>query len=517
MYFGMRALAAILLWTCAAEAQARRPLIAIAGISHESASFNPAKTTLAEFGWPALPSLEKMRAQHAQANTTVSGYLEGAARYGFDIHPVMAAGASPKGPVEGAAFETMAAELIRRLRAAPKLDGILMPLHGAMVVETFPSGDAELVRRVREAMGRSMPIVVTHDFHANITPDIVRDSDALITYKENPHIDPKERGMQAARIVAGMAAGTLKPVQAVVKPPMMYNIVYQHTKRPPLLPIVEESRRLEQNPKILACSVSGGYQYADVPFMGPSVVVVTDGDRALAEREAKRLSDMLWATRDRLVLNLPDAAEAVRRASAAPKFPVALIDTGDNIGGGSSGDSTFILAELLKQKASGWVMVIADPEAMRAAARAGVGQPFDSLVGGKTDKLHGEPVRVRGRVRSLHEGRYVETEVRHGGGRYWDMGHTAVMEVEGSTPDLPNLLLVTMKRSSPNSLHQLISVGVYPQRQRILVVKGAIAPRAAYEPVAAQIIEVDTPGVTAVNPARFTYKHVRRPLFGLGR
>ena len=496
-------------------AQARRPLIAVAGISHESASFNPAKTTLADFGWPATQSLDRMREQHLKANTTVSGYLEGAARYGFDLHAVMAAGASPKGPVEADAFETMAAELVRRLQSAPKLDGVLMPLHGAMVTEKYPSGDAELVRRVREAMGKDFPIVVTHDFHANITPEIVRDSNVLITYKENPHIDPKERGLQAARILAGMLSGKLKPVQAVVKPPMMYNIVYQHTKRPPMLPIVQESRRLEENAKILACSVSGGYQYADVPQMGPSVVVVTDGDQALAEREAKRLAAMLWATRDRLVLNVPDAAEAVRLAKAATKFPVALIDMGDNIGGGSSGDSTYLLEQLLQQGAQGWVMTIADPAAVEAAKKAGIGGSFDMPVGGKTDDLHGKPVRVRGRVKALHDGKYVETEVRHGGGRYWNMGHTAVIEAEGSTPDVPNLLLVTAGRSSPNSLHQLISNGVYPQRQRMLVVKGAIAPRAAYEPIAAQIIEVDTPGVTAVNPKRFTYRRVRRPLFGL--
>jgi microcystin degradation protein MlrC len=296
---------------------------------------------------------------------------------------------------------------------------------------------------------------------------------------------------------------------------MMYNIVFQYTKREPLLPVVEESRRLEKNPKILACSVSGGYQYADVPNMGPSVVVVTDNDLALAEREAKRLSNMLWATRDRIVLKLPDPAAAVRSAMTGDKFPAALIDMGDNIGGGSAGDSTFILAELVKQKAQGWVMVIADPEAVTAAMRVGIGQRFEMGVGGKTDTLHGTPVHIRGRVKSLHEGQYVETEVRHGGGRYWDMGHTAVIEVEGSTRDLPNLLLVTALRSSPNSLHQLISCGVYPQRQKILVVKGAIAPRAAYEPIAGRLIEVDSPGSTAVNPARFTYKLVRRPLFGL--
>jgi microcystin degradation protein MlrC len=200
---------------------------------------------------------------------------------------------------------------------------------------------------------------------------------------------------------------------------------------------------------------------------------------------------------------------------AGNQFPAVLIDMGDNIGGGSAGDSTFILAELLKLQARGGVVVIADGEAVTAAMRAGIGQPFDMSVGGKTDTLHGTPVHIRGRVKSLHEGKYVETEVRHGGGRYWNMGHTAVIEVDGSTPDLPNLLLVTALRSSPNSLHQLISCGVYPQRQKILVVKGAIAPRAAYEPIAGRLIEVDSPGSTAVNPARFTYKRVRRPLFGL--
>jgi len=108
--------------------------------------------------------------------------------------------------------------------------------------------------------------------------------------------------------MSGIVRGEFHPVQAIVKPPMIYNIVYQHTGREPLKPIVDESRRLEQNPKILAASVSGGYQYADVPAMGPSVIVVTDNDAELALREAQRLSDMLWATRDRLNLDLPDAA-----------------------------------------------------------------------------------------------------------------------------------------------------------------------------------------------------------------
>ncbi|MBK9169947.1 MAG: M81 family metallopeptidase [Bryobacterales bacterium] len=507
---------ALALFAGAAIAQQKRPLVAVTGMSHESNSFFPSKTTAADFGGLAVRPAADVIRESEKASTMVSGYIAGSREFGFDLLPGVVVRAQPKGPVTAEAFETIANAMVAELRRVlPKIDGVLMPLHGAMVVESYPSGDLELVRRVRQTVGPDMPIVVTHDFHANIDPEIIRHCNVLITFKENPHIDTKERGIQAAKVISATIAGRVKPVQAVVKPPMVYNIVFQHTKSPPLLPIVEESRRLEQDPRILAVSVSGGYQYADVPQMGPSVVVVTDNDPQLAQREAQRLSDMLWATREQIRLRLPDAREAVRQAIASDKQPIALIDMGDNIGGGTAGDSTFLLRELVDQRAQGWVVAIADPEAQAAAFRAGIGQPFDMAVGGKTDKLHGEPVRIRGKVKSMHEGEYIEPEVRHGGGRYRSNGHTAVIEVEGGTRDLPNLLLLTGQRSSPNSLHQLISVGIYPTWQKILVVKGAIAPRAAYEPIAAAIVGVDTPGASAVNPARFTFKKVRRPLFGL--
>lgn len=495
-----------------------RPVIGVAGISHESNSFNARTTGLEDFS-PAIgeESAEEFLRERAKSRTTVSGYIEGAKRFKLDLHPTLVAKATPKGPVTDRAFNTMAEEILRRLKAAPKLDGILLAQHGAMVVESYPSGDAELTRRVREAFGPDMPIIVTHDFHANVTPDIVEHSDVLITYKENPHIDTFERGIQAAEIMARMVRGEVKPTQALVKPPMNYNIVYQHTKSEPLLPIVEESRRLEQRAEVLAVSVSGGYQYADVPWMGPTAIVATDDDPDLAQSEAQRLSDMLWATRDRIVLRELDASDAVRAAIEHDGRPVVLIDMGDNIGGGTPGDSTFLLEELIRQDAQGWVMVIADPEAYAVAEKAGVGRPFDFGVGGKTDDMHGKPIRIRGRVRSLHEGRYVETEVRHGGGRYWDMGRTAVIHVDGSSLDEPNLLLLTTERSSPNSAHQLISNGVYVERQKIIVAKGAIAPRAAYEPIASKIIPVDTPGATAVNTEHFEYKRVREGLFGMPR
>jgi microcystin degradation protein MlrC len=501
-------------------AQTGLPRIAIGGIVHETNTFNPKKTTVADFedgigGAHGILRGEAIISELATSNNTVAGFIEGAKANRLDLYPTLMAGPQTIGTVTGEAFLTLTNELVDRLKKAPKLDGILLFLHGTMVAEGYPHADAEVVRRVRVAMGDKIPIIVVHDFHANVSEEIVKLTTVLITYKECPHLDAKDRGVQAAKIMSDVVRGKVKPVQALAKPPMLYNIIFHNTYAPPLKPITDESKRLELNPKILAASVSGGYQYADIPAMGPSAIVVTDNDPALAKREAERLSGMLWAIRDKLELKLPTPGGAVKAAMSSDKFPIVLMDTGDNIGGGSSGDSTFILTELLAQKAEGWVMTIADREAVDAAYRAGVGQPFDQKVGGKTDRLHGEPVRIRGKVKSLYDGRFVEPAMRHGGGRYWDMGFSAVIEVEGSTRDLPNLLLLTPKRVIPFSLHQLISAGIYPERQKILVVKGTVAPRAAYEPVAARIVEVDSGGITAVNPKRFDFIHVRSGLWGM--
>lgn len=496
-----------------------RPVVGVGGIVHETNTFNPKKTTLADFdtGLGASDGIlrgQDVITQSAKANNTTAGFIYGAEKAGYALYPTLIAGPQTMGTVLDSAFEPLVAELISRLRQAPKLDGILLFLHGTMVTESYPHADAEVVRRVRKAFGEKIPIVVVHDFHANISEEIVQMTTVLLNYKECPHLDAREAGVHAARIMGDILTGKVKPTQALAKPPMLLNILFHNTYAAPLLPITAASKKLEKEPKILAASVAGGYQYADIPAMGPSVVVVTDNDPALARREADRLSGMLWDLREQLQLKAPNAAEAVKMAMNNGTYPVALMDAGDNIGGGSAGDSTYILAELLKQKADGWVVVISDPGAVQAAIKNGVGGAFDQPVGGKTDNLHGDAVRVKGKVKGIHDGRFVERAMRHGGGRYWDMGVTAVIEVEGSTPDMPNLLVLTPKRIIPFSLNQLLSLGIFPEYMKILVAKGTIAPRAAYEPISARIIEVDSGGVTAVNPARFEYKRIRPGLFG---
>lgn len=466
------------------------PKVAVASLMHESNSFNPAFTPLEAFDF---------RGCWTEGETEVAGFVEQGTADGLTVVPGFHATATPGGVVEERAYESLVDCLLKSIGS---VDAVYLALHGAMVAEHAPHADEETLRRVRRQIGDDVPLVVTFDFHANISPETVRLCTALVGYQQNPHLDTRQRGARAASILARTLRGEVRPVQAISKPPMIWNIVHQNTYAEPLLSVVRDSQELEGRPGVLAASVAGGYQYADVPHVGPSVVVVTDGETELARTEAQRLSDRLWDAREDLTLDLPDPALAVREAIRSEHFPVALFDTGDNVLGGAPGDSTAILSELLRQGTPSWVFVIADPDGVQAAVRDGLDGSFDRNVGNP-------PVRIRGRVRSLHAGRYLEPEVRHGGGRHHDLGHSAVVEVGDS------MLLLTTLRSHPNSIHQLVSCGIYPERHHILVAKGAIAPRAAYGSVAKRIVLVDSPGATAVNPARFQYKHIRPGLFGI--
>ena len=484
--------------------------IAIGGIMHESNTFNSVPTDRAAFESGYLIFDNDIFDIWGEAHHEIGGFIEGASLYDWDLHPTLMAAATPAGRVTDEFFEAVVTELLRRIQSVPNLDGVLLALHGAMVVESYPDGDGEVLRRMRRALGTDFPIVSTLDHHTNVSEQMATESTALVIYKTNPHIDQRQRGLQAAEILMRTVRGEIKPTQALAKPPMIFNILHQYTSVEPMHPILQEAVELETKSNVLAANIAAGYPYADVHETGPAAVVVTDNDPQLAQVEAQRLSDRLWNVRDQLDINLPDAAAAVAQAMQSESHPVILVEMGDNIGGGSPGDSTFILSELVRQKADGFVCILYAPQEVEVCIQAGVRGDVDLTVGGKSGDLHGSPVPIRGHVRLIHDGHYEETEPRHGGGRYQDQGITAVVEIERKS-----LIVLTSKRQVPFSLHQLLSLGIDPRRVKHIVVKAAIAYRAAYEPIAGKIIEVDTPGLTAVNPLHFTYENVRRPIFPL--
>ena len=478
--------------------------VGIAFLSHESNTFASFTTALGDF---QIVRGQEILEKHAATYHEVGGFIAGAEAFGYEIVPLFGADATPSGTVEAEAYGALVGELLDSIRAALPLDGLLLALHGAMAADCFPHADGETVRRVRALLGPEIPLVVTHDYHGNVPPQLVEDATALVIYKTCPHIDQRERGLQAAELLARTVRAEARPEAAIVKPELLYNIAFHNTGSGPMKQVMDAAIELERKAGILAASVAAGYQYADVPWMGPSVVVVADGEPALAQREAGRLAELMWSTRDELLPRIPGPAEAVRMAMASAETPVSLFEMGDNIGGGSAGDSTFVLEELLRQGADGWVAALYDPEAAAACAVAGIGAQLTLHVGGKVDNQHGPTLTVTGTVRALHDGMFIEAERRHGGKREWDQGLTAVLATcEG-------LLLLDSVRTPPMSLNQLRSAGILPEQQRIFVAKGAVAPRAAYGPVSARLIEVDPAGATSIRRPPEAYQRARRGLY----
>ncbi|HKB05912.1 MAG TPA: M81 family metallopeptidase [Gemmataceae bacterium] len=483
--------------------------ILIASLMHESNTFAATRADRRRFVEGSLSSGPDTIPIWRDAHHEFGGFIEGASQFGYELVPSVMAWATPSGPVDDAVLDEVADRIIADHRASHP-DGVLLALHGAMVTPNHPSADTEVLRRVREVIGPGVPLVATLDFHANCSPDMARYANALVGYQTYPHVDQRARGLLAAELLCRTVRGEIRPITHIAKRPMIANILGQATDRQPMKGLMAAAREWERRPGLLSVSVMGGFQYADVPAMGPSVIAVADSNPDLARSAAEELADRLWDARHGLNVPCATPEEAVRHAQAATRGPVILVDLGDNVGGGSAGDGTVLLSEILKQNAAGAVVVLYAPAAVRECQRLGIGGRFERRIGGAVDRLHGDPAEVRGTVTGLFDGKWSETEARHGGRRCNDQGPTTLVALDGGTK-----LVLNSLQTPPFSLGQLTSVDIDPAKARMIVVKAAVAYKAAYAPVAAEIIEVDTPGVTAVNPRRFNYRHIPRPMFPL--
>jgi microcystin degradation protein MlrC len=378
-----------------------------------------------------------------------------------------------------------------------------------MVCEDIDDADGETLERLRALVGPDVPIVMSLDMHGNISPRMAAIPDAIVAYRTYPHIDQRQRGVDCARILAGILAGEIMPCQAHVKLPLLIHIVQQFTGDGPMAELYWEVEAIEDEFGMVSVSLLPGYIYADVPFMGVSVLVTANGDAPLAEAVARCFADRVYERRQELNAGLPSVEEAVAEA-VATQGTVCLMDSGDNIGGGGPGDSTILFAALRDAGAQRICAVLYDPEAVNSCMQAGEGGHVSLMVGAKTDHEHGQPVVIEGTVIRLHDGHFIEESPRHGGTRDYDQGKTAVVQtIDGHTVVLNSL------RVMPTSLEQLLSLGINPGAMGSIIVKGVTAPRAAYDPIAAKTICVDTPGVTRAGPEAFNYHKRPHPLYPL--
>lgn len=481
--------------------------VAVGGIYHESNTFFAHPMTLADFAEGQLHYEAEILSHWPGTSSEMAGFLEGAERFGFQVVPTLMAWGMPSGAVTSETFETLVGDLVTRLRIVAPLDGVLLSLHGAMVSERYPDADGEILRRVRAAIGPQVPLIATLDFHANLTEEMVRWPDAMVGYKTYPHIDQVERGLEAVEILRRMLQNGLHPQMALARRPLLAHILSQSTERAPMAEVMAAAASGEKKPGILNLTVAAGFPYTDVPKAGFAVLSVAETKES-AIAEAENLADMVWNRRQDFSSDLIEPAAAVAEAIRQSQGLTVLVDVGDNIGAGTPGDGTILLAELLKQGARDALVMLCDPEACAKAIAAGVRQEITMQVGGKFDCHHGEPVEITAKVRRLSDGIFRNIgPMRHG--VLEDQGRTAVLDTGGIS------VILTERRMPMWNLEQLRVLGVEPTRLRIVSIKAAIAYRAAYEPIATKIIEVDTPGLSAADVRRFHYTKLLRPIYPL--
>ena len=481
--------------------------IGIIGLLHESNTFIPTPTTIDNFHQGVLATGEEVRQKFAGTHHEIAGFFATIDQTaGVDTIPIFAARATPAGVITAATADELLKTLEENFLRAGKLDGLLLAPHGAAVSENVPDFDGHWMSLVRSWVGPNVPIVSTIDPHANLSRAMVDATDALIAYRTNPHLDQRDRGVEAARLLLRTLRGEVKPTQAASMPPVSINIERQNPASPPLQPLYDRANAMLAQRGVVSISIVLGFPYADVADMGTSFLVVTDNDRDAAQRLSDELAADLVARRDEFVGKFISIEDAVYRAEAAPG-PVLLLDMGDNVGGGSPGDGTLIAGELESREVQSFVCIF-DPAAVAQCERATPGRPFVLEMGGRHDPALGPPLRSTVRLVSMHSGRFTESQPRHGGATSYDMGRTAVVKTAGELT-----VLLTSRRIMPSSLQQLIHCDLHPWAFHVIVAKGVHAPVAAYEPVCRTIIRVNTPGPTTADMRRLTYKHRRRPLF----
>jgi microcystin degradation protein MlrC len=483
--------------------------LAVLGLSHESNTYAPVPASLERWLEAGPLEGEEIVSHHADAQSSMSGYLElGTADPGVEIVPLVYFRLTPMGAITAEAFETMVSRLLSELEANGPWDGVLLDLHGAAVSEKYRDADGEILARVRSLVGEGVPIGTCLDMHANVSQKMIDHATVVNSYLTNPHLDPRRRGRQVADLVASTVRGEINPVMHLEMVPAAINILRQGTSDSPMRELVASAHEQATRAEVLSVSIAEGFPYADVAEMGMATLAVTDGDPVLAEEIARRLGDAIWKVRDELVGHASDIDDALRHAAQTGKGPVVLLDVGDNVGGGSPADSTYVLAAAKRIGVGGLFQSLCDPQAVASCMDAGVGATLDLDVGGKTDNLHGSPVRIRGTVRMLSDGKWEDPGDTHGGQRFFDTGPTAVVY----TTDDHTLLLNSLPQGNL-SRQQLVSAGIDPLTQPIIVAKGVHSPRAAFEPIAAEMLWLNTPGCTAADLTLLEYEHRRRPMF----
>ncbi|HTB01509.1 MAG TPA: M81 family metallopeptidase [Bradyrhizobium sp.] len=482
--------------------------IAIGGFLHETNTFAPTKAVYDDFvhggGWPSMAVGTDMLKVMRDINVGLAGFVAAAEAQGWELAPTISAAASPSAHVTKDAYERIVTDMIERIRAAGPLDAVYLDLHGAMVSEHFDDGEGEVLRRVREVIGRDLPLVASLDLHANVTPEMVEHADALIAYRTYPHVDMADTGRAAARHLALLLGTRQKFAKAFRQLPFLIPISWQCTNDQPAKGIYQKLAEM-QSEAVPTLSFAPGFPAADFCHCGPSVFAY-GRTQADADAAADQLAALVESHEDDFDGRIYSPDEGVRLAmelAKTAKKPIVIADTQDNPGAGGDSDTTGMLRALVHNKAQrAAIGAICDPASAKAAHAAGVGSTVTLALGGKSGIPNDAPYKETFVVEKLSDGEFVASGPYYGG-RDMDMGPSACLRIGGIS------VVVASYKAQLADQSMYRYVGIEPMEQAILVNKSSVHFRADFEPIAEKLLICAAPGAMPADTAALPWTRLR--------
>lgn len=488
--------------------------IMLIGIFHETHCFVPSRTEIGDFRTRRGAEVLAMQGDGSQ----IDGFLEVAARQGWDVVPVCAWAATPSGIVTDGAMAAFWAEAIPGAEQAAHegVDAVFLSLHGAMVSESLVDVEGELLARLRAIPGLNRtPIFGVFDLHANLSVRMTDLAQGLLCYRENPHSDARDTAMRAADLMGHCLSHGLHPRMIRRSPPLIWPPTGTGTADSPMRDLEALARQIEtEEAGILAVNVVAGFSFADVHDAGVAFSVVTTGSDEAAKVALDRLEAMAMALRKAGLPqeSTPDAA--LDQIAALPgKGPALLVEPSENIGAGAPGNGTCLLRALVARGAMNAGVILNDPEAVAALSGLAPGERMTLDLGGMDNPFDPGPLRLEVELVSISDGKFdledIHSHLAASAGRHIEMGPCAVVRHCGIT------VLLTSLRTPPMDLGQWRSQGIHPEDFDVIAVKAAVAHRRAYEPIMRATFTVSTPGACTSDPRQLPYTRLRRPIFPL--
>jgi microcystin degradation protein MlrC len=480
----------------------RRLRLFAGGLATETNSFSPLPTGYDDFAKAHADDPPEAR-DRIFFGRSFRAYAAVARERGADLVLGSYCFATPAGPPAVSAYTRLRDELLAELEVSLPVDGVLLTLHGAMVCDGVDDCESDLLRRVR-ALATGATVGVLLDLHCDLPQSLLDGADVVVIVKEYPHVDVEPCARRLAAVVIEAASEQVVPSMATFDCRM---VGLYPTVREPMRRFVDGVlQAAERERGILAASVGHGFPYLDSAQPGARALVVADNNRADAEQTAERIGRALYALRREAALAPLPLQEGLDRALAAPRRdgPVVLADVADNAGGGAPSDSTFVLRALLERDASAVGLApLWDPVAVRLAFAAENGGRLELRLGGKIGPGSGAPldveVTVRGLVRELVQ-HWPQVE----GHAEIPVGDAAWLEVGGVD------VIVVSRRDQAFGLELFTAFGIDPRDKRILVLKSANHFRAAFDPIASDVLYLDAGGTLPSDPRSVPYTRFDR-------